>query len=72
MLFRSVRITVENTYDEEYSAPTRSGVGLVNVRGRLRARYDNTARLDMSAENGVYRAELLLPCRSGIAARAEI
>lgn len=69
---RFVRITVENSYDEEYSAPARSGVGLANVRSRLRARYDNTARLDTSADKGLYRAELLLPCRAGVAQRAEI
>jgi len=69
---RFVRITVENTYDEEYMAPGRSGVGLANVRNRLRARYDNTARLDTSAEKGLYRAELLLPCQGDGAGRAEI
>ncbi|HZU26833.1 MAG TPA: histidine kinase [Bryobacteraceae bacterium] len=61
---RFVRITVENSYDTEYSAPRRSGVGLANIRGRLKARYDNTARLDTSADNGLYRAELLLPCHA--------
>jgi two-component system sensor histidine kinase AlgZ len=65
---RYVRITVENSFDTEYSAPRRSGVGLANVRGRLQARYDNTARLDTSADNGVYRAELLLPCHTMAAA----
>ncbi len=69
---RFVRITVENSYDTEYEAPRRSGVGLANVRSRLKARYDNTARLDTLAENGLYRAELLLPCQTGGAGRAEI
>lgn len=59
---RSVSVVVENPFDPEAPAMRRNGFGLVSVRNRLRARYGNTARLDIHVEHERYRAALTLPC----------
>ncbi len=55
-------ITVENDFDPEARAPSRTGIGLENVKSRLRARYSGEASLRASAAEAKYRAELVLPC----------
>src|ERR1700728_4910406 len=58
-----LRFTIENPYDPLAPA-SRSGIGLVNVRQRLEARYGNAARLDVGASEDVYRVTLTIPLRS--------
>jgi two-component system, LytTR family, sensor histidine kinase AlgZ len=58
-------IVVENTYDPESTPNRRSGMGLVNVRRRLEARYGNRAILRVAPEAQLFRVALSLPMESG-------
>jgi two-component system sensor histidine kinase AlgZ len=62
-----VEIVVENAFDPEMPAPQRIGMGLENVRRRLRARYGAAAGFDAGGKDGIYRVELRLPCESPMA-----
>jgi len=60
----AVAILVENAFDPE-SPPGRSlGMGLENVRRRLRLRYGEEAEFEAGPTGGVYRVSLRLPCES--------
>jgi two-component system sensor histidine kinase AlgZ len=67
-----LKITVDNDFDPEAQAASRTGIGLENVRSRLRARYAGEASLRASASEGTYRAELVLPCPSHGRRAAEV
>ncbi len=58
----ALQVSVENGFDPEAPAPRRSGLGLRNVRERLRARFGAGAGVITSAENNVFRAEMKFPC----------
>ncbi len=45
-----LRVKVGNEFDPESPATRQSGLGLQNVRNRLRALYDNHARIDTTVE----------------------
>jgi LytS/YehU family sensor histidine kinase len=62
-----VTIGVENPFDPEMPAPQKTGMGLENVRRRLRVRYGQRAVFETGAADGVYRAGLRLPCESPMA-----
>jgi LytS/YehU family sensor histidine kinase len=53
---------VENPFDAEAARKRGAGVGLVNVKQRIRAMYGKRADFRTSASRGLYRAELRLPC----------
>ena len=55
-------VTVENPFDPDHVPAPKSGLGLVNVRNRLKVRYDDAARLSSSVEREMFRAEITLPC----------
>lgn len=57
-----LEISVENGYDPEAPAPRRSGLGLRNVRDRLRARFGSNAGVVTSSANNTFRAEMRVPC----------
>ena len=57
----AMRFVIENPFDPEAPAARKSGIGLANVRNRLRTRYGNDARLDVQVEPNVYRVVLSLP-----------
>jgi hypothetical protein len=57
-----LRLKIENQFDPESPAATRHGLGLRNVRDRLRALYENRARLDTTSANDHFTVELELPC----------
>jgi len=57
-----LQLEISNEFDRESPAPTRHGLGLRNVRDRLRAIYENTARLDASAAGDRFVVEVDLPC----------
>ena len=57
-----LRVKVENDFDPDAPPATRHGLGLQNVRGRLRALYDNQARLDTQLTSGRFVVEVELPC----------
>jgi LytS/YehU family sensor histidine kinase len=57
-----LQLKIHNEFDPDSPASTRHGLGLRNVRDRLRAIYENTARLDTTATADHFSAELELPC----------
>jgi len=57
-----LHLRIENEFDPESPAASRHGLGLRNVRDRLRAVYENTARLDTTATADHFVAEMELPC----------
>ena len=56
-----VSIVVENPCDPDRPASTGAGVGLANVRGRLRAVYGGEARIDAAEALGTWRVEVRMP-----------
>jgi two-component sensor histidine kinase len=56
-----LRVKICNEFDAESPASSRSGLGLRNVRDRLRALYENRARVDTSAANDRFVVEVELP-----------
>ena len=59
-----VSIVVENPFDPDAPATRRNGFGLISVQNRLRARYGNSARMDIQVENERYRVALTVPCEA--------
>ena len=57
-----LRVRVENEFDPEAPAARKSGLGLVNIRGRLQARYEDQARLDTSIAGNCFIVDVILPC----------
>lgn len=62
-----VSILIENPFDPEAPPAGHVGLGLENVRRRLRVRYGQTAAMDAGERDGTYRVELRLPCESPMA-----
>ena len=58
----TLEVTVENEFDPQAPAPRRSGLGLRNLRDRLRNRFGGAAGVETTAENNVFRAEMRFPC----------
>ncbi len=56
-------VKLENPCDPERPKHTGSGVGLENVRMRLRTLYDTEARLDLYEDKRMFRAEIALPAQ---------
>lgn len=59
-----VLVTIENSFDPESTPARKSGLGLKNVRQRLEALYGDSANLQVSAENEMFRVELSLPANT--------
>ena len=57
-----LQVTIENDFDPEAPPASRHGLGLQNVRGRLRALYDNQARLDTEVSGHRFVVHVQLPC----------
>lgn len=55
-------VKVENEFDPETPALGRHGLGLRNVRERLKTVYEEQARLDAGANANHYAVEVELPC----------
>jgi len=60
---RELVLGVENPFDAEAARKRGEGVGLANVKQRIRSLYGKQGDLRTSASDGLYRAELRLPCR---------
>ena len=58
-------IVVENPCDEDRPRQTGTGVGLANVRARLRALYGPDARMASGEHEGIWRVEMSLPLEAG-------
>jgi two-component sensor histidine kinase len=57
-----LQIKIYNQFDPDSPAPSRHGLGLRNVRDRLRALYENRARVDTTATSDRFVVELEIPC----------
>jgi two-component system sensor histidine kinase AlgZ len=57
-----LRLKISNQFDAESPAASRHGLGLRNVRDRLRALYENRARVDATSADSHFVVELELPC----------
>ncbi|HTR46190.1 MAG TPA: histidine kinase [Verrucomicrobiae bacterium] len=64
-------IVVENKFDPEAPRRRRNGVGLVNVRQRLEARYGSHASFATSAEGDRFRVAIQLPAGTFDASAAQ-
>jgi two-component system, LytTR family, sensor histidine kinase AlgZ len=59
----TLSMVVENPCDADRPRGTGSGVGLANVRQRLRALYGTDAWMSAAEQEGVWRVELSVPIR---------
>jgi sensor histidine kinase YesM len=57
-----LQIKIYNQFDPDSPASSRHGLGLRNVRDRLRALYENRARVDTTATSDRFVVELEIPC----------
>lgn len=57
----SVRVVVENPCDPDRPRRTGTGLGLGNVRARLRALHGEAARVTATETDGLWRVEIALP-----------
>jgi two-component system sensor histidine kinase AlgZ len=57
-----LQITIHNEFDPDSPAASRHGLGLRNVRERLRTLYENRARVDSAASGDHFVVEMELPC----------
>jgi two-component system, LytTR family, sensor histidine kinase AlgZ len=63
-----VAIAVENKFDPEAPPRRKSGVGLVNVRQRLKARYGNQATFNHAPDGESFRVNLKFPAEREVQA----
>jgi two-component system, LytTR family, sensor histidine kinase AlgZ len=61
-----LHLSVRNEFDPESPAPSRSGLGLRNVKERLRAVYENRARVDTTSADDHFVVEMELPCQEQV------
>jgi len=57
-----LQVTIQNEFDPDAPAPQRHGLGLQNVRNRLRAVYENQARIDTVVTDSIFVVAVDLPC----------
>jgi two-component system, LytTR family, sensor histidine kinase AlgZ len=57
-----LQVKIHNEFDPESPAASKHGLGLRNVRERLRALYENRARVDTTVTAGNFVVEMELPC----------
>jgi sensor histidine kinase YesM len=62
-----LELKIDNEFDPDAPAATRHGLGLRNVRDRLRAIYENRARVDARVVDNRFSVELELPCNAHVA-----
>jgi histidine kinase len=60
-----VSLVVENPCDGDRPRRTGTGLGLANVKARLRAEYGDDARLDALEHEGVWQVHITLPATTG-------
>jgi two-component system sensor histidine kinase AlgZ len=59
----TVTFTIENPCDPDRPRGAGTGLGLSNVRARLRALHSDDARVRAGEEGGVWRVEIVLPAQ---------
>ncbi len=57
----TLKISVENPFDPEMPASKGSGIGLENVKRRLRTLYGNDVSIDIIKNINTFRVDLILP-----------
>jgi two-component system sensor histidine kinase AlgZ len=63
-----VTVSVDNPRDPELSGARGAGMGLENVRGRLRALHGDRARVDIVASPAAYQVRIFIPWAAAAAA----
>jgi LytS/YehU family sensor histidine kinase len=61
-----LHVKIENEYDPEAPAARRHGLGLQNVRNRLRALYENQAMVNTEMNDHRFAVEVNLPCTAAV------
>jgi len=61
-----LQVKIHNEFDPESPAASKHGLGLRNVRERLRALYENRARADHAVMDGQFIVEMELPCNGHV------
>ena len=61
-----LHVKIDNQFDPEAPAARRHGLGLQNVRSRLRALYENQARVDTVSSEERFVVEVDLPCAAHV------
>lgn len=56
-----LELTVRNSYDKGFQKFRGEGVGIENVRNRLRLTYSGNASMKLNAMDGVFEATLIIP-----------
>jgi signal transduction histidine kinase len=64
----ALRLSIENPRDPERSGRRGAGLGLDNVRGRLRSLFGEAARLEVTPSADAFRVDLSLPFEPEVAA----
>lgn len=60
-----LRLLIRNDCTDDRPTSQGAGIGLANVRGRLRLLYDGDASLTIRDQGGTFQVELLVPARAG-------
>jgi hypothetical protein len=66
-----VVVTIDNPKNPERTGRRGAGLGLENVRGRLRSLYGDGARLEIAAPSEAFRATVALPYSAAVPAARE-
>jgi len=61
-----LHVKIDNEFDPDAPAARRHGLGLQNVRSRLRALYENEARVDTVSTDQRFVVEVDLPCAAHV------
>ena len=61
-----LHVRIENEFDPEAPAARRHGLGLQNVRNRLRALYENQALVDTEMADHRFAVDVDLPCAAHV------
>ena len=59
-------VTVQNDFDPDAPAAAKHGLGLQNVRDRLRSLHENRARIDTAVSDDHFQVDLELPCEADV------
>jgi hypothetical protein len=61
-----LHMSIENSFDQEAAPSRRSGLGLMNVRQRIEARYPQQGSVRVTPEEDSFRVDLSIPAESAI------
>ena len=61
-----LHVMIQNDFDPEAPAAAKHGLGLQNVRDRLRSLHENRARIDTAVSDHHFRVDVELPCAAHV------